>query len=120
VVALNDAYEALRDGAIVSGVAISHRTADRAVNRNGRNTVSEPLIFVFNVALQEGMFEDYKAYAAELIEFIEKNEPRLISFEIYANDEGTKPRTYSFTRTLNLRTSTCRSRLTRSTKVINS
>jgi hypothetical protein len=58
--------------------------------RNGRNTVSKPLIFVFNVALQEGMLDDYKAYASELIDFIEKSEPRLVSFEVYANDEGTQ------------------------------
>jgi hypothetical protein len=48
------------------------------------------LIFVFNLALQEGMLDDYKAYASELIDFIEKNERRLISFEVYANDEGTQ------------------------------
>jgi hypothetical protein len=64
--------------------------ADLAVDRNGRSTVSEPLIFVFNVALQEGKMDDYRAYADELIEFVEKNEPRLISFEVYANDEGTQ------------------------------
>jgi hypothetical protein len=55
-----------------------------------RSTVSEPLIFVFNMTLQEGKEDDYKAYADELIEFVEKNEPRLISFEVYANDEGTQ------------------------------
>jgi hypothetical protein len=52
--------------------------------------VSEPLIFVFNLALQPGKMDDYRAYADELIEFVEKNEPRLISFELYANDEGTQ------------------------------
>ena len=46
--------------------------------------VSEPLILVFNMALQEGRMDDYKAYADELIEFVQENEPRLISFEVYA------------------------------------
>ena len=41
--------------------------------------MSEPLIFVFNVTLQEGTFDDYGSYAGELIEFIESNEPRLLA-----------------------------------------
>jgi hypothetical protein len=52
--------------------------------------MSEPLIFVFNVTIQEGKFDDYSSYVGELIEFIESNEPRLLAFEVYANDEGTQ------------------------------
>jgi hypothetical protein len=50
--------------------------------------MGEPLIFVFNLALQEGKFDDYKSYADELVEFVETKEPRLIAFEVYADDEG--------------------------------
>ena len=50
--------------------------------------MGEPLIFVFNLALQEGKFDDYRSYADELVEFVETEEPRLIAFEVYANNEG--------------------------------
>ncbi len=52
--------------------------------------MKEPLIFVFNVTLQEGTFDDYTRYAKELVEFIESKEPRLIAFENYANDDGSQ------------------------------
>ena len=52
--------------------------------------MSDPLIFVFNVALNEGKFDEYRSYADELVEFVETKEPRLIAFEVYANDEGTQ------------------------------
>ena len=52
--------------------------------------MSEPLIFVFNVTLQEGTFDDYSRYANELVEFIESKEPRLIAVEVYANEEGSE------------------------------
>lgn len=50
--------------------------------------MTEPLIFVFHVTVQEGKFDDYKSYTDELVEFIESKEPRLIAFESFANDEG--------------------------------
>ena len=52
--------------------------------------MSEPLIFAFNVVLQEEKFDDYKSHADELVEFIESKEPQLIAFEVYAKDEGTQ------------------------------
>lgn len=52
--------------------------------------MSEPLIFVFNVTLKEGTFDDYSSYLGELIEFVESNEPRLLALEVYANDEGSE------------------------------
>ncbi len=52
--------------------------------------MSEPLVFVFNVKLQEGKFDDYARYANELVESIESSEPRLIALEVYANEEGSE------------------------------
>ena len=52
--------------------------------------MSEPLIFVFHVTLKEGTFDNYRSYAAELIEFIESNEPQLLALELYANDDGSE------------------------------
>jgi hypothetical protein len=37
--------------------------------------MTEPLIFIFTVAIKEGRLEDYKAYLPRLVEFIDANEP---------------------------------------------
>jgi len=52
--------------------------------------MTEPLIFIFTVAIKEGRLEDYKAYLPRLVEFIDANEPRLIAFEAYLTDDGTE------------------------------
>jgi len=50
----------------------------------------EPLIFIGTFTLKEGKLEDYKQQSEEFAKFIEENEPRLIHFEQYINEDGTE------------------------------
>ena len=50
----------------------------------------EPLIFISTFTLKEGKLEDFKQYSEEFAKFIEENEPRLIHFEQYTNEDGTE------------------------------
>ena len=38
----------------------------------------------------EGKFEDFKANSAALADVVESNEPRIIAFNIYANEKAMK------------------------------
>ena len=46
-----------------------------------------PFIFIGTHRLKEGKFEDFKANSAALVDVVESNEPRIIAFNIYANEE---------------------------------
>ena len=50
----------------------------------------EPLIFISTITLKEGKLEDFKHYSEELAKFVEENEPRIIHFEQYINEDGTE------------------------------
>jgi hypothetical protein len=52
--------------------------------------MSGPFIFIATNRLKKGRFEDEKRRVPELCEFLEVNEPRLIAFNEYSNDEGTE------------------------------
>jgi len=52
--------------------------------------MTEPFIFIGTHALKEGKLEDFKQHFQEFCAFIEENEPRLIHFALYINDEGTE------------------------------
>jgi quinol monooxygenase YgiN len=52
--------------------------------------MTEPFIFIGTHALKEGKLEDFKQYSRDFCDFIEANEPRLIHFALYVNDEGTE------------------------------
>jgi len=49
-----------------------------------------PFIFIATNRLQAGKLEAERGRVPGLIGFIEANEPRLIAFNEYANDEGTE------------------------------
>jgi hypothetical protein len=51
--------------------------------------MSEPFIFIGIHSLKEGKLEDFKKYEQELVELVEANEPRLIAFHIFLNQDGT-------------------------------
>lgn len=55
--------------------------------------MSEPLIFVFTYEIKEGHLEDYEKHIPDLMSFVDENEPRLIAFNTYINDEGTEATT---------------------------
>ena len=49
-----------------------------------------PFIFIGTHRLKDGKFEDFKANMAALADVVEANEPRIIAFNAYANDDGTE------------------------------
>jgi len=52
--------------------------------------MSEPFIFIGTHRLKEGKVADFEKSFAELVNVVEANEPQLIAFNGYANDEGTE------------------------------
>ena len=49
-----------------------------------------PFIFIATNRLKQGKLESEKKRLPDLVDFIEANEPRLIAFNEYANEEGTE------------------------------
>ena len=49
-----------------------------------------PLIFITTLTIKEGKLEDFKHYSEEMGKFVEANEPRIIHFEQYINEDGTE------------------------------
>jgi hypothetical protein len=49
-----------------------------------------PFIFIATNKLKEGKLEDEKRRVPELSDFIEANEPRLIAFNEYADENGSE------------------------------
>jgi len=52
--------------------------------------MSGPFMFIATNRLREGKFLDERRRVPELCDFIKDNEPRLIAFNEYANDDGTE------------------------------
>ena len=51
--------------------------------------MAEPLIYVDVSEVREGVLAELKEAIAGLAEFIEENEPQLLSYNAYFNDDGT-------------------------------
>jgi hypothetical protein len=49
-----------------------------------------PFIFIATNRLKQGKLDSEKKRLPDLIDFIQANEPRLIAFNEYANEEGTE------------------------------
>ena len=52
--------------------------------------MSEPFIYVGTFRLKQGKLEAFKEQCGGLAKFVEVNEPRMIAFNLYANEEGTE------------------------------
>src|ERR1700731_3026510 len=52
--------------------------------------MSGPFIFIATNRLKPGKLDDERKRVAELCDFIEANEPRLIAFNEYASEDGTE------------------------------
>jgi hypothetical protein len=52
--------------------------------------VSGPFIFVATNRLRPGKLDDERKRVPGLVDFVEANEPRVIAFNEYVNDEGTE------------------------------
>jgi hypothetical protein len=65
----------------------------RALNRfttTKGSALSGPFIFIATNKLKEGKLEAERSRAANLGSFIEANEPRLLAFNEYVNEEGSE------------------------------
>ncbi len=52
--------------------------------------MSGPFIFIGTHTFREGKLEEFKVGLQDFFDFVEANEPRLIAFNFYLNDEGTE------------------------------
>ena len=52
--------------------------------------MATPFIFIGTHTIKEGKLEDFKQYSEELCKFVEANEPRLIHFALYINEDGAE------------------------------
>jgi quinol monooxygenase YgiN len=50
--------------------------------------MSEPVIYVDRSEIRDGKLEEVKTGIKELAEFIEHNEPQLVSYAAYVDDDG--------------------------------
>jgi len=50
--------------------------------------MSEPFIFIGTHRLKEGKLQDFTKTCVELAKFVEQNEPRLIAFNLYVDENG--------------------------------
>ena len=50
--------------------------------------MSEHVIYVDRFTLREGKLDAFKSYATEMAEFVEKNEPKVLSFNYYVDQDG--------------------------------
>jgi quinol monooxygenase YgiN len=52
--------------------------------------MSDAIVYVDTAEVREGSLEDLKAAFEDLVDFIESNEPRLIAYNVYLSDDGTR------------------------------
>lgn len=52
--------------------------------------MSEPFIFIGTHKLQEGKLQEFQKSFADLVSVVEANEPQMIAFNGYANEDGTE------------------------------
>jgi hypothetical protein len=64
--------------------------SNRRVANRRETPVSGPFIFIATNRLKPGKLGDEKKRVPDLVDFVEANEPRLIAFNEYVNDDGTE------------------------------
>ena len=52
--------------------------------------MTDPFIFIATNRLKDGKLESEKKRVPDLVDFVQANEPRLLAFNEYANEEGTE------------------------------
>jgi quinol monooxygenase YgiN len=52
--------------------------------------MSEPFIYIGTWTIKSGKLEEAKKFLAQHVDMIETNEPRLIAFHVYLDEEGSK------------------------------
>jgi len=51
--------------------------------------MTAPFIFIGTHKLKDGRFESFQNDCKALAEVVESNEPRMIAFNVFANEDGT-------------------------------
>jgi quinol monooxygenase YgiN len=52
--------------------------------------MSDAIVYVDTSDVREGALDELKAAMKELVDFVEANEPRLIAYNVYFSDDGTR------------------------------
>jgi len=52
--------------------------------------MSDAVVYVDTSDVREGALEELKAASKELVDFVAANEPRLIAYNVYFSDDGTR------------------------------
>ena len=52
--------------------------------------MSQPLVYVDTSEVREGALEELQDAIGELADFVETNEPQLISYNVYFSDDGSR------------------------------
>jgi quinol monooxygenase YgiN len=52
--------------------------------------MSDAIVYVDTSDVREGALEELQAGMKELVDFVEAKEPRIISYNVYFNEEGTR------------------------------
>ena len=52
--------------------------------------MSDAIVYVDNADVRGGALEELKAAMRDLVEFVATNEPRLIAYNVYFSDDGTR------------------------------
>lgn len=52
--------------------------------------MTEPFIFVQTAPIKAGMLDSYQRDIRETVDLVEREEPRMLHFASYVNDEGTE------------------------------
>lgn len=52
--------------------------------------MSQPLVYVDTSDVREGALEELKGAIGELAEFVEENEPQLVSYSVYFSEDGSQ------------------------------
>jgi hypothetical protein len=52
--------------------------------------MTQPFIFISTFRLKQGELDGFKEMCTGLVEMVKSNEPRVIAFNLYANEDGTE------------------------------
>lgn len=55
-----------------------------------RDSMFEPIVYIDTSEIREGKLEELKRAMNELVKFVEASEPRLIAYNVYLNEDGTR------------------------------
>jgi quinol monooxygenase YgiN len=52
--------------------------------------MSEPIVYIDNSEIRHGKLDELKTAMDDLVKFVEANEPRLIAYNVYLNNDKTR------------------------------